>query len=570
MSLCQHEIHVPCVFGDLNQKMPNLIDQPTGSPNTTAFRTSKSHVPPAQSYNTEPGVVFRKDIASGGLYAAYVRANSAAALARVRRCVSIVSLNNVPATRLSAEEANTWVRKLLAKYPVRDSSDASTGAINTSCRNNPLNIVYGKPLCGSNTVRQSSNTSETNESGRACDQLTCLSRSVLSTNGTHFCNACAQGQSEGCVVYGCRVCDWDLCNSCYLSAKQFDDEARAADEGTIRSTKKVSTEWNSIEESQEQNSHPCGDGHVSHQNEEPPASVQNCISSTRIRDDSSQTSKGAMAPLSPTDDKATKALQRVQERRKLADARRKEQEAAELAREEAIAVEIRLQVMEARAEAEEKWCAYRGGRVTCADKDIQDVPECVQRGYHTCARILDISFNKFSHLDSVSPFEYLEELIVDNNNIQSPFRISPLKHLRGLSLNNNNITDMADLVKSLQTCPKLRFLSLLRNPICPDLANGITREAEYDLYRSFLIVELPRLRVLDSQVVTGKERRVANSKFEYSMLDEVKPLAQVLADVKIWMLSLVRKVQGTRVTPSKNTAARGVVVARPTALHGSS
>lgn len=67
---------------------------------------------------------------------------------------------------------------------------------------------------------------------------------------------------------------------------------------------------------------------------------------------------------------------------------------------------------------------------------------------------------------------------------------------------------------------------------------------------------------VDVQVVTSQERRVAATKFEYSMLDEIKPVAQVLTDIKLWIMSLVRKVQSTRGTATSNAATQGVVVAK--------
>lgn len=166
----------------------------------------------------------------------------------------------------------------------------------------------------------------------------------------------------------------------------------------------------------------------------------------------------------------------------------------------------------ARTESEE-FCTYAAGQLNCADRSLKAMPKCVCKGYSSCTRILDASFNHLKSVEMFSPFTFLEELILDNNEISSPVHIPPLQHLKGISMNNNNITDLAGLIKDLKACPSVCFLSLQRNPVCPDPFASVATEAEYRLYRYYIIAELGmRLTILDSKPMTSQEYKMAMSK----------------------------------------------------------
>ena len=45
-------------------------------------------------------------------------------------------------------------------------------------------------------------------------------------------------------------------------------------------------------------------------------------------------------------------------------------------------------------------------------------------------------------------------------------------HMQVMSLNNNRLTDLSDMSLSLNRCPRLAMLSLLRNPFCPDCCSA--------------------------------------------------------------------------------------------------
>lgn len=312
----------------------------------------KNTVTQSQCWCTDPGVVFRTDRATGALYAAFVRPNSPAALAGIKRCTSIISLNNVPATRLSADDANVWTRKLLAKFS-DDQPDISGSILQatTTHGKNPLLIVYGQ-LLFRNADQTLPNDDSCGINYTACDQLLCLKQVVLSTEGTHFCNACAQSQSDGSIVFGCRRCDWDLCNKCYLDAKSYTDNLSVPDSVAhsptmVRSTELCTRDGGITKQTQMMS--PQKWEQFDHSGKNPPSSAENqSLQSTIRKSSSTSTNHVSTEPMSPlrtiADDKATSAIKRVQERRKFADAKRKEQEAAEAAREEALALQLRTQV----------------------------------------------------------------------------------------------------------------------------------------------------------------------------------------------------------------------------------
>ena len=171
-------------------------------------------------------------------------------------------------------------------------------------------------------------------------------------------------------------------------------------------------------------------------------------------------------------------------------------------------------------------------KIVCTGNEYTAVPDAVVIGYAREATALELSFNGFTSLRSVRDFKRIEELVVDNNRLESPLQLPPLPKLRVLSLNNNRITDLHGIVGEVKRqCPSLEFLSLLNNAACPSELEHCTA-AEYELYRHYVVKMLPRIKFLDSKEVTGSERAASNARFEFAAVPLIRPIKDVMADVK--------------------------------------
>lgn len=91
---------------------------------------------------------------------------------------------------------------------------------------------------------------------------------------------------------------------------------------------------------------------------------------------------------------------------------------------------------------------------------------------------LDLSCNRLKSIEGLAYFRQLESLILDNNQLtmigagldefSRPVAVVNSR-LKVLSVNNNRITNLDAFLKNISHCfPNLTYLSLLRNPCCPD------------------------------------------------------------------------------------------------------
>lgn len=144
------------------------------------------------------------------------------------------------------------------------------------------------------------------------------------------------------------------------------------------------------------------------------------------------------------------------------------------------------------------------------------IPEAVINLYRDEKIIhLDLSFNKLKSIEGISLFKHLESLVLDNNNLSMigggfdefsrPVRLVNSK-LRVMSLNNNRIINLDAFLRNISICfPNLTYLSLLRNPCCPNdlsskwnILSPLLGADQYDDFRTKCTTALPRLKFLDS------------------------------------------------------------------------
>lgn len=127
-------------------------------------------------------------------------------------------------------------------------------------------------------------------------------------------------------------------------------------------------------------------------------------------------------------------------------------------------------------------------------------------------RILTLTNNQMKRWTQLSHFTSLETLVLDKNNLKSLEGMPPMKTLKTLWLNNNQIDDFELILQEVQSLfPNLEYLSMLRNPINPAIYFGSENEKPYYRFRRRILQEMPKLRVIDTQDVTAKEREDAMS-----------------------------------------------------------
>ncbi|OQR72269.1 hypothetical protein BIW11_10495, partial [Tropilaelaps mercedesae] len=142
---------------------------------------------------------------------------------------------------------------------------------------------------------------------------------------------------------------------------------------------------------------------------------------------------------------------------------------------------------------------------------IQEIPEQLFNTVQT----LDLSNNKFSiDVKFLSEFEQLTSVNLDHNRLECLTVFPRLRNLRSLSLNFNRILSLHPFVTSLaMQCPKLAFLSMMGNELCPNYLNGGT-EQQNEIYRLYVVRHFPCLSYLDDAPVTAIERERATVPFD--------------------------------------------------------
>jgi len=130
---------------------------------------------------------------------------------------------------------------------------------------------------------------------------------------------------------------------------------------------------------------------------------------------------------------------------------------------------------------------------------------------------LDLSYNLLEKVEGLQRFVGLRELILDNNML-SELQLPLLPFLHTLSLNKNRVYDLDKFLDTLCKCtPRLDYLSLLGNPVCPnELMHG--DEEDYQNYRYIVINRLNCLKFLDSRPVLETERCDAQNRVKVAQV----------------------------------------------------
>jgi Leucine-rich repeat (LRR) protein len=86
-------------------------------------------------------------------------------------------------------------------------------------------------------------------------------------------------------------------------------------------------------------------------------------------------------------------------------------------------------------------------------------------------------------------FTQLKSLVADNNDIEDVSHLPKLSNLETLWLNNNRIHDIDQLLSVCETnFPNLNYLSILKNPACPNEFTGNDTD-DYQRHRHVIYID---------------------------------------------------------------------------------
>ncbi|XP_022653422.1 leucine-rich melanocyte differentiation-associated protein-like [Varroa jacobsoni] len=167
--------------------------------------------------------------------------------------------------------------------------------------------------------------------------------------------------------------------------------------------------------------------------------------------------------------------------------------------------------------------ASEGTEVRLVDREVQRLPDWVLHKFALSAETLDLSWNSITTLVGLDALVRLRHLILDNNSLRDPFVIEACSgpFLETLSINKNLFDDLKSLIEAIrQAFPRIRHLSVLGNPCCPDQLTH-PREVDgddYARYRLYVISQLSFLEFLDCTEVTIQERKKARQIGRYQIV----------------------------------------------------
>jgi len=150
------------------------------------------------------------------------------------------------------------------------------------------------------------------------------------------------------------------------------------------------------------------------------------------------------------------------------------------------------------------------GKLAIVGQDIEEIPPDLGEKYGKETLELAITFCRLKKVHNLEEFSLLTSLVLDNNEIGTDGNKFPhCENLQTLWVNNNNIVYLDRFLDSIQgKFPNLKYLSMLKNPCCPNYFVG-KGSVDYKRYRAEVVKDLPTLKFLDSSPITPEERQDA-------------------------------------------------------------
>jgi len=133
-----------------------------------------------------------------------------------------------------------------------------------------------------------------------------------------------------------------------------------------------------------------------------------------------------------------------------------------------------------------------GDQLSLVGLNLTAVPVGLASTYGDNVRKLDFSYNQISTIERLDQFKQLQSLVLDNNELVSEQKFPVLPVLHTLCVNSNNIDDLKLFLDCLtKSCPNLKYLSMLKNPACPNYFVGKDFD-DYKRYRYYVLFRLKK------------------------------------------------------------------------------
>eukprot|EP01098_Paradermamoeba_levis_P015847 TRINITY_DN8288_c0_g1_i1.p1 TRINITY_DN8288_c0_g1~~TRINITY_DN8288_c0_g1_i1.p1 ORF type:complete len:264 (-),score=47.30 TRINITY_DN8288_c0_g1_i1:241-963(-) len=171
--------------------------------------------------------------------------------------------------------------------------------------------------------------------------------------------------------------------------------------------------------------------------------------------------------------------------------------------------------MEAQEEAKENpnpngEYVLENGHLSVVGQSLTTIPPEIGEKFGDKLTSLDLSYNSIQSVQNLEKLTKLKNLVIDSNELDSEQSFPLLASLETLCVNNNNITDLGAFVSNIsKQLPNLSYLSLLKNPACPNYFTGKDQD-DYVRYRYYVLNRLKNLKFLDSSPVLPEERKEAD------------------------------------------------------------
>jgi len=174
------------------------------------------------------------------------------------------------------------------------------------------------------------------------------------------------------------------------------------------------------------------------------------------------------------------------------------------------------------SESNEDASITNGEQLSLIGQSLNNIPINVD-GAHKIKR-LDLSYNNIIKLENLEQFQNLTYLVVDNNQLESDqSQLPKIQSLQTLWVNSNNIDDLKIFLDCVSNSfPNLTYLSMLKNPACPNYFTGKDFE-DYKRYRYYVLYRMKKLKFLDYSAVSNEERKEAGRRGQYVLTVKIDP-----------------------------------------------
>jgi len=151
--------------------------------------------------------------------------------------------------------------------------------------------------------------------------------------------------------------------------------------------------------------------------------------------------------------------------------------------------------------------------INLSSRGLTQLTEKIIKNFGATARRLDLTDNEIKSGALFDQMTALEVLVLDKNNIETLDSWPILRNVTTLWLNNNKISDVNAAMDFIsKTFPNLTYLSMMKNPACPNMYFSDGEAEAYQRYRYYVIHRLKKLQLLDATPVDAEERKEAEKR----------------------------------------------------------